>query len=644
MFRRVLPRKVRLHRAFPVLVAAFVLPSDRRRERSPVFFSSLKSLAGFSLLFLPQVPIPDTSKIKDKLLSTLPSWTVESAVSKFVKRPEADIIVGISMQMPSLTAFVMYYPKGVEILAESRIHSGIEEYKVRMPVLRMVDDWDFDEGEGIHRNATISIMKYSSEFPHLPVGPGLKVNGSYKLWDPERADFRVHFTDFFPSQEVSLNRPKPPAFALTERQIMTDYARSIRQHIEEFISREIVDNAMIVNDAPVVKWMILYPDCMDSIETAPGVTVKRNFVSALKDAGFPINNSDIPPIRPDSLHQGSDERFNESVIEDLHTHSSKVEFFSAGFASLINIASPQTLGTTPLVPGLPQERPFIAVIDDEEYITARRCIFTPHSRFGVMQQQVCAVTRSPVFKQFPENMLDVVANILHDMHVFEELNEETIQMISNYAVKHWPESKNWSDVIDILESRMSKTPILLEATNDIAWGVDQEIDTPPRITPISSFEFAKVIRGDIYAPAIGVFGDIHGVSPEIKDAVLIDSGRGESDAYAIILRGIYTIKDAFLEDSEYSDPDDLFIEGFNITKLLDMELEAGTIKREELHEDEEEFVKQVSDTHDHLDRARYDRMKVTVAKPEIHQPFQIFGLADAAGMELSRIFLDAHRK
>ncbi|RVD85870.1 uncharacterized protein DFL_004174 [Arthrobotrys flagrans] len=640
-FYGTLPRRIELHRTFPVLVAAFVLPSDRRRERSPVFFSSLKSLAGFSSLFLPQVPIPDTSKIKDKLLGTLPSWTVESAVSKFVKRPDADIIVGISMQMSSLTAFVMYYPKGVEILADSRINSaaGVEEYKVLMPTLKMVSDWDMAQ-DGKRRNGTLPIMKYSSEFPHLPIGPGLYVNGTYKLWDPERHDFRIHFTDFFPTEDSPFHKLKPPAFNLTKRQIMTDYARAIRQHIEAFISREIVDDAMIVNDAPIIKWMVLYPDCMDSIETAPGVTVKRNFVSALKDAGFPLDDSDIPPVRPENLHAGREDRFNESVLEDLPTGSSMVEFFSAGFASLINLSS--HLGRQPKIVGLPQERPFIALIDDEEYLTARRCVFTSDSRFGVIQQQVCSVSRSPMFKTFPENMLDVVANILHEMDVFETLDEESIQLISKFSIKHWPESENWDDVMDILNRKMDKTSLLLKATGATSWGLEEGLDIP-RMTPISAFEFAKVVRNELYAPTISTFGDIHGASPEIKDAVLVDTGRGETEAYSAILCGIYTLKDEF-RDVDYPMPDDIFIIGPDLAKLLDMGLEAGTVEQDDVDEDDEDFMRDVSKTYSHLDHAKYDNMRVTIAHPVVHQPFQVFGLADAAGIELSRIFLDAHRK
>ncbi|KAK6501835.1 hypothetical protein TWF481_009657 [Arthrobotrys musiformis] len=641
-FYGTLPRRIGLHRTFPVLVAAFVLPSDRRRERSPVFFSSLKSLAGFSSLFLPQVPIPDTSKLKDRLLGTLPSWTVESAVSKFVKRPDADIIVGISMQMQSLTAFVMYYPKGAEILADSRtLSSGVEEYQVRMPTLRMIDDWDTAQ-DGERRNATISVMKYSSEFPHMPIGPGLQTGGTYKLWDPEREDFRIHFTDFFPTQDTTLERLRPPAFSLTEKQIMTDYARGIRQHIEEFITREIVDEAMIVNDAPIIKYMVSYPDCMDSIETAPGVTIKRNFVSALKDAGFPLSDSDIPPVRSESPQEGGAERFEESVLEDLPTSSSMVEFLSAGFASLVNLAAP--LNRKPQVLGLPQERLFIAVIDDEEYITARRCFLTPNSRFGVLQQQVCSVTRSPMFKSLPESMLDVVANILHDMQMFEELDEESIQTISKYGIKHWPESANWNDLIDVLSRKMDKESIILKATSETSWGLEAGIDHPPRETPISTFEFGNAVKNELFNPAIAVFGEIHGASPEIKDAVLIDTGRGETEAYATIYRGIYTLKDEFRDEEGYGGPDDLLVIGPDLAKLLDMAVKAGKVNGEEIDEDAREFINNVSKSHDQLDRARYDCMRVTVAKPEMQSLFQVFGLADASGLELSRIFLDAHRK
>ncbi|KAK6517747.1 hypothetical protein TWF506_004928 [Arthrobotrys conoides] len=635
------PRRIRLHRTFPILVAAFVLPSDRRRERSPVFFSSLKSLAGFSSLFLPQIPIPDTSKLKDKLLSTLPSWTVESAVSKFVRRPDADIIVGISMQMSTLTAFVMYYPKGVEILADSRVNSaaGIEEYKVLMPSLKMISDWDLAQ-DGQRRNSTLPIMKYSSQFPHLPIGPGLHIDGLYKLWDPERHDFRIHFTDFFPTQDTPFQRLKPPGFNLTEKQIMTDYARSIRQHIEGFISREVVDEAMIVNDTPVIKWMILYPDSMDSIETAPGVTIKRNFVSAFKDAGFPIDDSDIPPVHPENLHEGREDRFNESVLEDLPLTSGMVEFFSAGFASLVNLTT--HLGRQPKIPGLPQERPFIALIDDEEYLTARRCVLTSRSRFGVMQQQVCSVSRSPIFKKFPETMLDIVANLLHDMDVFEKLDEESIQLISNFSIKHWPESENWNDIMDILNGKTEKTSILLKAHGAISWGLEEGVDVP-RTTHISAFEFAKAVRYELFAPTISTFGDIHGASAEIKDAILIDTGRGETEAYSAILRGIYTLRDEY---KEFDDPmpEDIFILGPNLQTMLEIGLKAGTITEEDVSEEEEDIMKEISKSYDHLDHAKYDKMRVTIAKAKMYQPFQIFGLADAAGIELSRIFLSAHRK
>ncbi|KAK6348489.1 hypothetical protein TWF718_006280 [Orbilia javanica] len=639
-FYGALPRRIKLHRTFPVLVAAFVLPSDRRRERSPVFFSSLKSLAGFSSLFLPQVPIPDTSKIKDRLLGTLPSWTVESAVSKFVKKPDADIIVGISMQMTSLSAFVMYYPKETDIVMGHRTNFDVEEYTVRMPTLRMVDDWDMAQ-DGEHRAGTLPVMKYSSEFPHLPLGPGLYVNNSDTLWDPERHDFRVHFSDFFPTQDSPFSNLKPPAFDLTEKQIMTDYARAIRQNIEAFINREIVDDAMIVNGEPMIKWMVLYPDCMDSIETAPGVTVKRNFVSALKDAGFPVNNSDIPSVRPENLHEGNEDRFNESVLEDLNTASSMIEFLSVGFASLIHLSS--FLNRQGPGPPFHQEKPFIAVIDDEEYLTARRSVFTSSARFGVMQQQVCSVSRSPTFKGFPDVMLDIVASILHEMDVFEKIDSESIKIISKFGIKHWPESENWADVLDVLDRKMDKLSLPLKATGSTCWAVGFEGDETPQITPISAFEFAKVVRNELFAPTISTFGDIHGSSPEIKDAILIDSGRGETAAYSIILRGIYTLKDEF---SQFDNPmpEDIFILGPDLAKLLDIALEAGTVQKEHVDQDEEYFIREISKSYSHLDRDRYDRMNVTVAQPGIHQTFQGFGLVDAAGVELSRIFLEAYRK
>ncbi|KAF3314239.1 hypothetical protein TWF173_004845 [Orbilia oligospora] len=593
-FDGTLPRRIRLHRTFPVLVAAFVLPSDRRRELSPVFFSSLKSLAGFSSLFLPQVPIPDTSKLKDRLLGTLPSWTVESAVSKFVRRPEADIVVGISMQMASLSAFVMYYPKGVEILADTKMDSrgDVGEYTVLMPSLKMVDDWDLAQ-DGQIRNGTFPIMKYSSKSPHLPIGPGLHVRGAYTLWDPTRLDFRTHFTDFFATQDSPLLRPKPPAFNLTERQIMTDYARAIRQHIEAFVSREVVDKAMIVNDEPVIKWMIMYPDSMDSIETAPGVTIKRNFVSALKDAGFPIDDSDIPPVRPETLHAGREERFEESFLEDLPPSSGMVEFLSAGFASFVHLST--HLGRKPKVLGLPKERPFIALIDDEEYLTARRCVLTSRSRFGVMQQQVCSVSRSPMFKKFPETMFDVVANILHDMDLLKNVDDEGVQLT----------------VADTLG--------------------------------LCSFEFASAVRNEIFAPTISTFGDIHGASLEIKDAVLIDTGRGETEAYSAILRGIYTLKDKF-RDFDDPSPDDIFILGPNLEKILEIGLKEGTVAEGEVGEDEEDFLREISKTYSHLDHSKYDNMRITIARAESSQPYNIYGLADAAGIELSRMFLSAHRK
>ncbi|KAF3279472.1 hypothetical protein TWF970_004029 [Orbilia oligospora] len=640
-FDGTLPRRIRLHRTFPVLVAAFVLPSDRRRELSPVFFSSLKSLAGFSSLFLPQVPIPDTSKLKDRLLGTLPSWTVESAVSKFVRRPEADIVVGISMQMASLSAFVMYYPKGVEILADTKMDSrgDVGEYTVLMPSLKMVDDWDLAQ-DGQIRNGTFPIMKYSSKSPHLPIGPGLHVRGAYTLWDPTRPDFRTHFTDFFATQDSPLLRPKPPAFNLTERQIMTDYARAIRQHIEAFVSREVVDKAMIVNDEPVIKWMIMYPDSMDSIETAPGVTIKRNFVSALKDAGFPIDDSDIPPVRPETLHAGREERFEESFLEDLPPSSGMVEFLSAGFASFVHLST--HLGRKPKVLGLPKERPFIALIDDEEYLTARRCVLTSRSRFGVMQQQVCSVSRSPMFKKFPETMFDVVANILHDMDLLKNVDDEGVQLVSNFSIKSWPESENWDDVLDILNRKTDKTSILLKAHGAISWGYEEGLDIR-RLTPISAFEFASAVRNEIFAPTISTFGDIHGASLEIKDAVLIDTGRGETEAYSAILRGIYTLKDKF-RDFDDPSPDDIFILGPNLEKILEIGLKEGTVAEGEVGEEEEDFLREISKTYSHLDHSKYDNMRITIARAESSQPYNIYGLADAAGIELSRMFLSAHRK
>lgn len=149
---RFIPRS-HIHRAAtPLLLAAFILPPQKRRERASPIVASVGSIAWFTAFFVPQIPIPDTSKIKDTILSKLPSWTIKGASSTFRKKPQADMVVGLSLENKSFRAYVAFYPKGTEIVksrgSAAEPDGEAEWIELARPGFIAVEGWnDFMPGE-----------------------------------------------------------------------------------------------------------------------------------------------------------------------------------------------------------------------------------------------------------------------------------------------------------------------------------------------------------------------------------------------------------------------------------------------------------------------------------------------------------------
>ncbi|EPS42976.1 hypothetical protein H072_3065 [Dactylellina haptotyla CBS 200.50] len=643
---------------------AFVLPSDRRRERaSPIFFSSIKSLAGFTSLFIPIVPIPDTSKIKDKLLGGLPSWATKSATSTFVRRPQADIVVGFALGVKHFQVIVAYYPKGEDILVQKGrtqdVSGEVEWAELRPARLQFVEGWNNATPPDPMSIGAGSMMRYTSSYPHLPLGPGSHSKETVlKRWDPDRSYFYVAMDDFVTCQDVVLENPgnKPPSFDLTEEQVMTDFVRGIRQYVEAYIAKEIFDKAIIVNDTPVLKWMVMYPDILDGIHTDPGVTVKRDFIKVFKRAGYPIQYSDIPRLP----EPGKEYEEDNSFLTDLPTPNHMVEFLSAGFAGLVALTKMRSVDSS--VGFIPAERPFVAVLDDEAYFTSRLSMFTDQARFGVVQQPTCSATESPVYYHLPgEQGRLLTVKLCEDTGLFdkypedvqidlEENHPEILEEVSNRIIFNWPGNQTWQDVLDVLNKKLDKPYVDLMVSPNLSF------DGAGRTTTISALQFALMVHESITNNAIRAFQGAHSAAPGMTDVVLFDTGSGEGDAYKAIFQSIYIPKDrpqkSFIaspdgklresEEIETDDPEEnlprdrVYFDAPDWEKFIAMQT-----KETPRLIDEKGMMEGISTPTKAVDLSRYNKMRVL--RPQEDGIELEIGLCRTIQEETGRIFLKALR-
>src|SRR5947209_1584074 len=80
-----------VYQSVPLVCVAFAtVPPRQRREVSPSIVSSIISFAGFTNAFLPQIPLPDVSKLKKTLLPK----SVQAA-PRFERPPDADLVVSL---------------------------------------------------------------------------------------------------------------------------------------------------------------------------------------------------------------------------------------------------------------------------------------------------------------------------------------------------------------------------------------------------------------------------------------------------------------------------------------------------------------------------------------------------------------------
>ncbi|KAJ6262500.1 hypothetical protein Dda_3310 [Drechslerella dactyloides] len=681
-FSRYALKGIRVQRAFPVLFVALVLPSDRRRERTtPLLCSSVKSLAGITSLFIPQIPIPDTSKLKETLLNALPSWTTKSATSRFIRRPQADIVVGISLEMRQFVVTVAYYPKGEDIIVRSSGDDEDEEIgwvDLRRPSLDFVGGWGRDPlGDSDDTSLNHSTIRYTTSYPHEPIGLGHSLNQStIKRWDTERDYFFVHIEDFIFSDEglVPNSGNKPSTFAPSKRQVMTDFARLLRERVESFIATDILDKATIVNDSPVVKYMVAYPDILDGVNSEPGAMCIRDFTIAFKDAGFPLLDSDIQPLSEGDDDTDADEVF----LKDVATSYQMVEFLSVGLTGLIGYAS--LLPINPHIPAIPKERPFVTVVDDESYFTSRLCLMTNDSRFGVVQQPACYPIRSPVFKQLPDEHLTLLINtfvkgglmnmfvqegqIYTDPGVWQRLMDEIPELdkkLALHTITAWPENRAFDDVIDVLRRRLDKNFVELESFPM----PPPEGDDMPHTVSASCVAFAKMVEQAVRTATFDSLDGVFDSAPWITDVAMFDTGRGEADVYTALFDLIYIPKslpainvtkisgsgsqpeptDADsaepppMQNSQIS-PDEHVFESLDWAKFAkkaheDPQLQVGLTTKDM------DYIDHLAKIRQSVDHDKYYKMRVV--RPQDNGLSVPLGMSEAINSELARIYLDALR-
>ncbi|KAF3906619.1 hypothetical protein ABW20_dc0109072 [Dactylellina cionopaga] len=569
--------------------------------------------------------------------------------------------------MKRFQVFVAYYPKGEDIIVQTGGNdpSGEPEWAdLRRAHLMVVDGWEGSDGAGQGLAVTPSTMRYTTAYPHLPIGPGHPTDQRFiKRWDPERSFFLINYEEFFASQDIPIENKgnKPPSFDLTEKQVMIDFARSIRQYIEDFITREILDRAVIVNDAPVVKWMVMYPDALDGIESQNGGAPKRDFISAFKDAGYPLDNSDIPPLPEDG-----EEEETEIYLADLSSVSRMVEFVSGGLAGLIGLA--KLLPLNPHLPIVPRDRPFATVLDDQVFFSTRICLFTDQSRFGVVQQPYCSVTQSPIFQHLPEEHITLLLRMFakskgidDEVEIINEIDFNKHPDIKNFVFRHliteWPESPTWQDLMDILCKKLDKPYVDMITTDG------QRLDGVSRKITTTSFEFSMMVSNAVILPTLETFGNVHMNAPSMTDVVIFDTGRGEGDAYQAIF-DMMSVPKSFPRDEYIAVPssgyhpgtyvaetntqeppsgstEKVFIDGPDWGKLLDFVIKSE-LPNKEITEEMEAQLREISSRADKIDPDRYYRMRVV--RPQTDGIYLHMGMCETISSEIARIFAEALRK
>ncbi|KAK6340679.1 hypothetical protein TWF696_009003 [Orbilia brochopaga] len=676
-FPRFLPsafRGIKLQRTFPVLFIALVLPSDRRRQRtSPLVFSSVKSLAGITSMLIPQIPIPDTSKLKEALLNVLPSWTTDSATSRFVRRPQADIVVGITIEMQHFVVAIGYYPKGEDIVIRSNDDEDAEIgwVDLRRPRLAFITDWQIPT-DNVTDPLNHTTIRYTTSYPHQPIGVGhSRGENRIKRWDPDRDWFFVSIDDFIFSDERPLpNRGnKPPTFTPTKRQVMTDFARLIRERVESFLANDILDNATIVNETPVIKYLVSYPDILDGVDSGSGALCIRDFTIAFKNAGFPMLDSDIQPIPAED----EDPEDDEVILKDVLTSSRMVEFLSVGLTGLIGYAN--VMPGNPQIPAIPKERPFVTVVDDEAYFTSRLCLMTNDSRFGVVQEPTCHPIRSPAHKMLPDEHITLLMNMFaknpegadNSVEWRRILNENPGLEQKNFlhGITNWPEHPARMDVVNVLKRALDKTFVELEAEPM----PPPEGDGLPHKVSASCVAFAKMVEQAIRTPILESLEDSFIVAPSMTDVALFDTGAGEHEIYKAFFELIHIpkslpptnwVKKSAAEphyvlpdqtglehDSPQPStaghgdpPDGHFFEGPDWAKFAERAREDPELMAS-LSKDDLDYIKYLTERRRPINYNKYYNMRVM--RPQDHGLNVPIGMCEAINAELARIYVEALR-
>ncbi|KAF3905956.1 hypothetical protein ABW21_db0202283 [Orbilia brochopaga] len=669
-FPRFLPfnfRRIKPQRTFPVLFISFIAPSDRHNHTTPLRSSSF---------VIPSIPLPDTSRLQEALLTVLPTWTTNSATSTFVRRPQADIVVGITLEREHLLVAVTYFPKGEELVIRSSEDDEEEDSWVdlRQPNILFVNNWtpeqsyNHDDGHDVVQDSrsvySQSTIRYTTSHPHRPIGLSHQWEESLSRYDPDRDWFLITLEDFLFSDDHPVFNPasKPPTFALSKREVMTDFARQLREHVESFIASEVLNDAMIVNETPVIKYLVAYPDVLDGM-----IDGRRNLMIAFKDAGFPMLTDDIDIPFADKFAEE-----DEFILKDIETSYQMIEFFSVGFTGLIGYAN--LLPSRPQLPSIQKERPFITVVDDEVYFTSRLCLLTNDSRFGVVQDPLCRILRSPIHRYLVDEHATLIIKMFaddpegaDDIREWRRILEEhpgLEEKIDLYEITNWDENPALDDVIDVLRRRLDKNFVELEA----------EPQPPPRGDRLphkisaSCIAFARMVDVAIRLPILDDLEEAFMVNPSMTD-IAIFARPGSSEVYKALFDMIYILKSLpktkWVKTSRASPgftfPDFSGLSSDGLPPVTEL---TGEFWGKHWYEtpDYEKFLKKYDEDHEHQATVSQDLLELVKYLATERQPVDldkyyqlrtfaasdhglsaVVGMCEAVSSEIARIFAEALR-
>src|SRR5438552_1316784 len=108
-------------------------------------------------------------------------------------------------------------------------------------------------------NKNFTSISYSRVPPHKPLGIGAPAH-KYLADDNEIYITGSCFTLISDDKEKNQKIPPLQELNRTSQDVFTDYARFVREHIENWIDENVIPGAWILNHSPKIKWMVTYRD------------------------------------------------------------------------------------------------------------------------------------------------------------------------------------------------------------------------------------------------------------------------------------------------------------------------------------------------------------------------------------------------